>query len=336
MNRKSVILLFLFFAALLHSEEEKAPFQVRIKDIADIERVESLFLTGYGIVTGLAGKGDSKGNALMKKAVRKLLGAYGVEIEESDIESKNCAVVMVNALVEENTKKNGAIDIVISSVGDARSIENGTLMLTELVNRKGEIWAVAQGKIGGAENKNKTSINLRRGARLKKDMSKNMDEKMLSIILKYSDYNTVKNIAEKIESEIKNIEIIRVDDKKITIKILEKYEGDLMNLAAKIENIEVVPAGKAKIVINQKTGVIIIGEKVKIGKIAISYKGLNINIDDSYYGDEKQEQFIINETQNVEDLIDVMKQIGLKTVDIIKIFKSIEESGALYGELILL
>jgi flagellar P-ring protein precursor FlgI len=317
--------------------------QVRIKDIAYLSGIRENQLSGIGLVTGLGGKGDSQGSELLKETLVNLLAHFGITIASSDIKSKNCAVVMVSMELPPFIHPGDRVDVTVSSIGDARSLEEGILLQTNLKAANNRIYAVAQGKvIVSSSNKSvKTVGAIPGGGLIEREIVSTYEQNgIIRIVLRHPDFVTATAVADAIKAGFDQIMVETKDAALIEVAVPDTRKDDIVGFIADVESLTLTPDVSGKVVINPNTGVIIIGENVKIGKVAVSYRDVNVSVSSSYYynddNDEYPDTFVIEDTATVNDLIDVLRAAGLKTDVIIGILQAIQRAGALYGSLIIM
>lgn len=319
---------------------------VRIKDIADFSGIRDNQLVGIGLVTGLAGRGDSQNSEMLKTAIANLVSNFGFRIEADDVRSRNCAVVTVSCRVPPFARPGETADILVSSIGDARTLEGGVLLQTPLKAANGEVYALAQGRILKARSSEgsgqQTVGSIPRGAIIEQEvLSSFLADDSLSILLRHPDFVTASSVGAAIRQNYPDIALRIVDAALIELSIPEQRRSDPVSFIAELESIEVSPEPSNKVVIDSGSGVIIFGEQVRIGTVAVSYQDISVNV--SPYGragagflteDENDNNFVFEQTTTVEDLVQTLRTIGLETEVIIHIVKAIDRAGALYGTLV--
>lgn len=308
---------------------------VRVKDIGYIEGIRENQLVGIGLVTGLAGKGDSSSSEMLKKSISNILNNFGFKISPSEVKSKNSAVVMLTAEIPAFIRPGDRIDVEVSSIADARSLEGGILLQTPLKGANGKIYGVAQGKLE-INKSQKTVGRIHNGAIIEEKMETQFFANgLVSIVLRNPDFITAHAVAEAIKKKYPNLKVESRDASYIEVTVPEFQRKDLVPFIASLESISVKPDSSGKVVIDSDSGVIIMGENVRIGKVAVSYRSAKITV--GYSRNNKNDNsFIMNETTTVNDFVDTLKAIGLKTEAVIAILKAIDRAGALYGELIIM
>jgi flagellar P-ring protein precursor FlgI len=319
---------------------------VRIKDIADLQGIRENQLVGIGLVTGLAGRGDSQNSELLKAAIANLVSNFGFRIDPADVRSRNCAVVTVSCQIPAFARAGESVDILVSSIGDARTLEAGVLLQTPLKAANGEVIALAQGQIftvqAAAGANQRTVGTIPGGAIIEREVvSSFLDDNSLSILLRHPDFVTANSVSAAIRQQYPEIQLQTVDAAMIELSVPDQWQTDPVGFIAELESIQVTPEPSNKVVIDSSTGVIIFGEQVRIGKVAVSYQDISVNVGPYgrapagfLNGEEKEQNFIFDQATTVEQLVDTLKTIGLETESIIHIIKAIDRAGSLYGTLI--
>ena len=313
--------------------------EVRLKDIVYLGGLRDNQLTGLGIVTGLAGRGDSQNSQLLKEAIANLVSHFGFDLNPKDVRSRNCAVVVVTAIVPPFMRPGDNLDVTVTSIGDARSLECGYLLQTPLKAANGQVYAVAQGQLLVLAERTapKTTATIAKGALAEREViSTYLREGRLTLILRQPDFVTANNIKQAILVAFPDVKIEVKDSSCLELVLPENNLSDPAAFIARLQNIKVKPDPAAKVVIDAKSGLIIMGEQVRIGRVAVSYKSTSVAVG-SYYGSNLQESqhFVLEETVAVADFVKAMREIGMPTDVLIELLKAIEAAGALYGILII-
>ncbi|MGR3571027.1 flagellar basal body P-ring protein FlgI [Brevirhabdus sp.] len=342
--------------------------EVRIKDIATFEGVRENQLVGYGLVVGLNGTGDSLRNSpFTRKSIEGMLERLGVgNLSDEQIKTTNTAAVMVTAMLPPFSRLGSPIDVVVSSLGDAGSLRGGTLIVTPLTGADGEVYAVAQGPIavaGFAAQGNAASITegvptvarIENGATVEKEVAfelNNLDSIRLS--LRNPDFTTAVRVAEAIDALLGDNSARALDPTTIEIRMPGKTY--LPAVLADVENLLVVPDSPAKVVIDARSGTIVIGANVRIDRVAVSQGGLTVTVREKpqvsqpnpitiggttvvvprtdVRVNETQSHFTILEGQvSLQRLVDGLNAIGLGATETISILQAIKAAGALYADL---
>jgi flagellar P-ring protein precursor FlgI len=335
-----ILITIAFFLSL------SSAFGARLKDIASVRGVRENQLIGYGVVVGLKGTGDTKAE-FTNKSMARLLDKLGVKLESNEIASKNVAAVIVTATLPGFSKAGNTLDVTVSSIGDAGSLSGGTLIQTPLRAANEQVFAVAQGSvfIGGDGEGHPTSGRIPGGALIERDLASDFtSRKMFRLTLQNPDFTTASRAVLTINKELGGLYASAKDAGTIDIVTPFAYEGRGVELLATIESIEVNPDTKARVVINEKTGTVIIGDKVKISRVAISHGTLSVKVASSGgSGDAKSSKKdksdsgdrvgILDSGASVGDLVQALNKLGVSPKDLITILQSIKAAGALHGDL---
>ncbi|OHD76148.1 MAG: hypothetical protein A2V99_03000 [Spirochaetes bacterium RBG_16_67_19] len=317
---------------------------VRLKDIATLQGIRGNQLVGVGLVTGLAGRGDSSNSALLRNAVANLVSNFGFRISPEEVRSRNCAVVSVSAEVPPFLRPGASIDITVASLGDARSLEGGVLLQTPLKGANGRVYALAQGQVFtiGEGSGTRTVGTIPAGAIAEQEiLSTFVADSRLSLVLKNPDFLTASMVAGAVRQAFPDIQVSPRDAALVELEIPEPLRGDPVGFIARLEAVQVTPDPSNKVVIDAASGIIIFGEQVRIGKVAVSYKDVSVKVGapSAWRAEEnpdKPEQFTLQENTTVEQLVDALRTVGLDTETVIQLIKAIDKAGSLYGTLVIL
>lgn len=325
-----LILIALFVIATLESANA-----ARLKDIANIRGVRENQLVGYGIVVGLKGTGDGK-NEFMSKSMVRMLDKLGMKLDSPDFASKNVAAVIVTATMPAFGKAGNPIDVTVSAIGEASSLQGGTLLQAPLRAANEQVYAVGQGNIvigGDGKDSHLTSGRIPNGAIIERDMTADFaSRKMYRLTLINPDFTTAARSVLTINKELGGHYASAKDAGTIDIITPFAYENRGVELLATIESIDINPDQKARVVVNEKTGTIVIGDKVKISRVAISHGSLSVKVGDGKKGSEEKVA-ILESGVSVGDLVQALNKLGVSPKDLITILQSIKSAGALHGEL---
>jgi flagellar P-ring protein precursor FlgI len=344
----------------------------RIKDIAYVQGVRAQQLLGYGLVVGLNGTGDTQRSTFTLQSVTSMLKRFGITVPQNDLRLRNVAAVMVTASVPGFTKEGGVFDVTVSSLGDATSLQGGNLLMTPLSGIEGQVYASAQGPIsvggmsvraGGSEvRRNHTAAGrIPGGAVLEKSVSVELiKESKVFVVLLQADFTTANRIAEAVNAKFNAKLAIPKDASTVALDVPEEYrpDGKLVEFISVLELLEVNPDVAAKVVINERTGTVIVGLNVSILPVAISHGGLNIEIQStpviSQPGPFSQGQtvatqlttvsagidstsvVVLNGAATVQDVAKSLNALKVSPRDIIAIFQALKEAGALKADLIIM
>ena len=344
----------------------------RIKDIAYLSGSEEEQLIGYGLVVGLAGTGDSHRSAFTVQSVTSMLKRFGITVPQNQLKTKNVAAVMVTATLNSFLKAGAKFDVTVSSLGDAKSLRGGTLLMTPLSEMDGNVYGFAQGpmSVGGYDiqtssqsriSKNHTAAGrVPRGGVLKRSVGKAVDYSSgLSIFLKTPDLTTASNMSSVINSTF-GANTAKADDaSSITVNIPSNMQDNVVKFLSQLESLEVAMDYKAKVVLNERTGTVVAGEHVKIMPVSISHGSLNIDVKSmpivSQPGpfartgrtvffnnlvpearEDSSKTVAINGASNVQEVAAALNSLNVSPQDIISIFQALKESGALVAELVII
>jgi flagellar P-ring protein FlgI len=330
MKKQSLITALLVLAALATGSAEVT---VKVRDISYIDGLKENQVCGYGLVVGLAGTGDTRKSPLTKSSLKNLLKNLGMEGD--DIASANTAAVLVIGRMPAFARVGDRIDVTVSSIGDARSLEGGILVQSPLRGADGAIYAVAQGslsmpKIAGSRRTVRTVAQMNGGAIVERDISPEVVfDNNIFIVLKEWDYSTASSIIKAVAAKYPDSKPAMAKGGKIQI-ILAK-DVSVPEFISSIENIEITPAYRARVVVNERDGTIVTGGEVKISAAMVSKEGLTVEIKET---GKKVAAAELKDSATVKDLVDSLNATGATTADIISILKALENSGALHAELI--
>jgi flagellar P-ring protein precursor FlgI len=263
----------------------------RIKDIASIKGIRPNQLFGYGLIVGLNGSGDKAGTGFTIQGLVNMLERMGVHISAADVKVSNVAAVMVSATLPPFARIGKKIDITLSSIGNAKSLSGGTLLLTPLQGVNGKVYALAQGAVaiggytaggdaGGGVTKNHPTVGrISGGATIEREIPLSiMNKQELTIMLDNPDFNTVTRVADAINTRLEESLATPIDSGTLTLKIPARLQGKVVNLIARIGDLEVTPDNIAKVIVNEKTGTVVIGQNVSIQEVAVAHGNLSIQI----------------------------------------------------------
>lgn len=314
-------------------------FAARIKDVVRIKGVRDNLLIGYGLVVGLKGTGDS-GADVTGKSLLRMFNNMGIKMD-TEVKSKNVASVVVTATFPAFARAGQKIDVHVSSVGDAASLEGGTLLITPLRAGDQQIYAVAQGQMSlgsttDGSAKFATAGRVPAGATVEKELPGEFaNKKALRLSLDDPDFTTVARVARVINTELGGKYATPVDQATIDLIVPFSYDGNAVELMAVLENLTVNTDTRARIVINERSGTVVAGGKVRIKNVALSHGDLSIAVgggNAAKKGGGKKVVEIQN-TTSVTDLVNVLNELGVSPKDLTAIFQALKSAGALEGDL---
>lgn len=367
--RRWLFVLLIAFAATAQA----AP--VRVKEVARVAGVRDNALTGYGLVFGLAGSGDTTRHRATLQSVANALRNFGVNVTEDELASRNVASVIVTAKLPAFAEPGGGLDVQVASSGDARSLTGGTLMLTPLYGPDGRLYAMAQGAIsvGGYQfegltasvQKNHPTVGwIPSGATVEQPSPLRVtgDGRSIGILLNDPDFTNAQRIAEAIRRVSPSATVEAQHAGKVDIRYASP-PGNLVAEIARLENVQVDLQRKPRVVVNERTGTVVAGADVRIGAVSITHGDLRVEISTQYSVSQPQSgiydrtsssigSIVVPETHirteepraavvriaegaTVAELVTALQKLRLSTRDVIGVLQSIKAAGALDGELVI-
>lgn len=310
----------------------------RLKDIANIRGVRSNQLVGYGVVVGLAGTGDSK-SEFTNKSIERMLDRLGVKVAGKDVSSKSVAAVIITANLPPFARSGNKLDITVSTLGDASSLKGGTLVQTPLRAADQQVYAVAQGSLVvgfSGSGVHETVARLPNGAMIERDIGQEFaSRKMFRLTLHNPDFTTAARVVKVVNRELAGKFATALDAGTVDVTSPPPYEGKGVELLAMIESLDINPDQPARVVVNEKTGTVVIGHGVKVSRVAISHGDLTVKVGGEGGGGKKDgdRMMVLEESANVGDIVKAMNKLGVTPKDLITILQSIKAAGALHGDL---
>jgi flagellar P-ring protein precursor FlgI len=345
---------------------------LRAKDLGKVQGWRENVLVGTGIVTGLAGTGDSPGNRAARQALANVLTQFNLTIAPEQVSSRNVAVVVVTASLPAFARAGDTLDVTVTSSGDARSLLGGNLLLTALRAPNGRIHALAQGalSVGGhrydangnvVQKNHPTAGSIPNGATVELEVASLQPQRPthVTFVLNEADYTTASRVVAAIHAQV-GAGLARARDASgIEIEVPAAMQGDTVGFLARIENVSVEPDRRARVVINERTGTVVTGGDVRISRVAISHGDLKISIatqtsvsQPAYLGrtgpgvgtaivsnshldvEEAAGVGYLAGAGTVADLVQSLARMKTSTRDIISILRAVKAAGALHGELV--
>ena len=367
--QRALFILVLATSAALAAGAREAP--MRVKELGKVQGWRENVLVGTGIVTGLAGTGDSPANRTTRQALSNVLSQFSLSVAPDQVNSRNVAVVMVSASLPAFARAGDTMDVTVTSSGDARSLVGGNLLLTALHAPNGRIHALAQGplSVGGhrhdangnvVQKNHPTAGAIPNGATVEVGMAARPAPEQVTFVLNEPDYTTAARIVAAIHAQVAPGIARARDASGIEIDVPGHLRDETVAFLARIENVAVEPDRRARVVINERTGTVVTGGDVRISRIAISHGDLKISIT-SQHG-VSQPAFLgfagrgvstahVTNTQvdvqepndvaflagagTVSDLVQSLARMKTSTRDIISILRAIKAAGALHAELVI-
>lgn len=366
MKKITVFIWLALAAALLVPGPARA---VRLKEMATFEGVRPNQVAGYGLVVGLNGTGDKNNVDFTKQSLANYFKRLDITVNARDIKVKNVAAVMVTADLPPFVKPGGKIDVLVSSMGDATSLQGGTLIMTPLKSVDGQIYAVAQGplSVGGfsvtgqaasVQKNHPTVARIVQGATVEREVPIRWQGKAdLTIKLGQPDFTTAARAAEAINLRLPGAAARPLDASTVKFEVPPVYRGNLALMVAELENLEVEPDAVGKVIIDERTGTVVVGENVKISTVAVAHGNLSVQIregaavsqpgpfaplgaetvavpeTDLSVEEGADQLLLIERATNISDLVRALNAIGVTPRDLIMVFQALKAAGALHGEL---
>lgn len=374
--RKTVATLLIFLSLGMY--QIPAATEARIKDIAHVIGARSNQLAGFGLVVGLNGTGDSTQFILGPQALSNLLERYGITVPPKDMRrAKNMAAVIVNATLPPFSRQGSKIDITVSSLGDATSLQGGVLLQTPLKAADGRVYAVAQGpvSIGGffvkgsaaggtnvAQRNQPTAGRVPNGAIVEREVPFELNQRSsVTLALDQDDFTTAARAADAINKKLSSVEAVggalaqALDSRTIEVKVPAAYTRKLVDFISMLESVSLTTDRAAKVIINEKTGTVILGGDIKISPVSIIHGNFNVTISTTFEvsqpqplakgqtvvtaeetvkaKEERARSLVLREGANVEDVVKGLNAIGTTPRDVIAIIQAIKAAGALNADL---
>lgn len=342
----------------------------RIKDLVSFEGVRQNQLVGYGLVVGLNGTGDVLRNApFTEQSLIAMLERMGVNTRGREMRALNTAAVMVTANLNGFSRTGSRVDVSISSIGDAQDLRGGTLIVTPLFGADGEVYAVAQGSVqisgftagGAAQTVTQgvpTAGRIPNGAVIERELNYSLnDNTSLNISLRSPDFTTARRISYAINQHYGETVSSPLDPATIELSMPDTYPGNMFSFITDIEQLNVAPDQRAKVVVDERSGIIVIGSEVKVSEVAIAQGNLTIRVTETpqvsqpgpfaegaeteivprtevEIEDEAGRKFAILEPGvNLQDLVDGLNALGINPRDMIAILQALKVSGALHADI---
>ncbi|MDY0299989.1 MAG: flagellar basal body P-ring protein FlgI [Trichlorobacter sp.] len=360
----------ILFVLLISAIALPASAATRIKDIASFDGVRDNQLVGYGLIVGLNGSGDSDQTKFPIQSLVNMLERMGVTVNRGDIKIKNVAAVMVTATLPPFAKQGTKLDVTVSSLGDAKTIAGGTLIMTPLKGADNQVYAVAQGSVltnsfafggqGATISKNHpTAGRIADGALVERELPNVLTGKSsVRLNLAQADFTTAARMAAAINQQFPSM-ASSPDGGSVMVQIPDFYAHSPIEFIAQVENIEVVQDVPARVVVNERTGTIVMGDKVKISGVAISHGNLGLTIKEapqvsqpapfSRTGDtvvvpdtamQVEEEIsrlsVLPDANTIGDVVRGLNLLGVTPRDLISILQAIKAAGALQAELVII
>ncbi|MBZ0265082.1 flagellar basal body P-ring protein FlgI [bacterium] len=364
MKRRAYIFVILFLLPL------SSFAQSRIKDLARIDGINSMQLIGYGLIVGLDGSGDSPRALFTNQALKNMLDRFGISLESDRVRVRNVAGVMVTAELPPFAKVGQKIDVIVSSMGDARSLSGGTLLLTPLIGVDENIYGIAQGPVslggfsveeaGVSVSQNMNSVGrIPNGLMVERELTNTLEGlEFFRYALFEGDFTTATRIAEAINSAMGDSIARAIDPVSVEVQVAPEFSGGAMAMISMTESITVTTDQRARVIVNERTGTVAIGGNVKLSNVAITHGALSISIVSTpavsqpgpfspgrtvqdrvsqiNVQQEGTKVTVIPESNSIADVASALNSLGVTPRDIISIFQALKQAGALQAELVII
>lgn len=343
----------------------------RLKDLASIKGARSNQLVGYGLVVGLDGTGDGAGTRFTVQSLVNMMERMGIHSLPGQVRVNNVAAVMITADLPPFARVGSRIDVLVSSVGDASNLQGGTLLLSPLKGADNNIYALAQGPLllggfaaggaagGGVQKNHPTVARIPGGATIEREIPFQFNSlNELTISLNNPDFTTALRVAGAINREIAPDLAVPSDAGTVKVRVPDAFRGNLVPLMAELEQIRVQPDNRARIVLAERTGTVVMGDNVRIAPVAVAHGNLSVQIKerigvsqplpfargetvvtpdtDITVTEERQQLLYVPEGADLGEVVNALNAIGVSPRDLITILQAIRASGALYADLELL
>jgi flagellar P-ring protein precursor FlgI len=360
-------ILLLAALSLVGAEVRETKIESRLREVARLQGVRGNQLLGYGLVVGLNGTGDKDQTKFTVQSLTNLMARQGISINPATVKVKNVAAVMITAELPPFARPGQRIDVTVSSTGDAASLAGGTLLMATLQGPDNQVYAVAQGPMlvggfsaaaGGASvtKNHPTAGRIPDGGVVEREVPGNFnDHTFLRYSLQEEDFTTAVRITHAINQELGELSARALDSRTVEVAIPAEFQGRLVELVARLENLPIQLQNKARVVVNEKTGTVIMGSEVKIGAVSIVQGGLSILVTavpqvsqpqplsagktvatdkkDIKAEDDKVKSLTIQPGTSVGKLAEMLNSIGITPRDLVAILQAIKDAGALNAEL---
>src|SRR5271165_4809563 len=343
------------------------PVVIKIRDLTTVEGVRENPLLGYGMVVGLAGTGDRRQTVFTTQTLASILQRLGAQIPASSVRVNNVAAVFVTASLPPFARPGSEVDVTVSSIGDAKSIEGGLLLLTPLYGADGQVYAAAQGPVavggysagGGGNSKQLNHPTVGRipaGGRVERSLGFDFSHLTpVNLLLREPDFSTAGEISDAINREFAHEVASARDGGRIEVNPAATGLTNLTTVLAKIENIAVAVHRRARVVVNERTGTVVMGQDVRLGAVSILHGNFSIEVSTAYAllqpsplaaiqtevvpetklkaTEAPARNVELSEGASVEQLVTRLQAIGATARDVISILQAIKSAGALEAEL---
>lgn len=364
-----VVAAAVWLSATATPSAKHAP-QARLKDIAQLQGMGTTPLLGYGLVVGLNKTGDKRQTLFTTQTLANLLTRMGIQVPAEEMKIENTASVLVTAELPSAARSGQRIDVLASSIGDARSLQGGTLLLTPLHDERGDIVAIAQGPLsiggfGGGTGTTNVQVNhltvgrVPAGGLVQATAAAPAAMTELTLVLHEPDFSTAARVADALNEEFRARVAKAADSSSVTVTVPDDYRDQVPQLMARLEAVTVRPDAAARVVINERTGTVVVGYGVTLGPAAVAHGSLSVHISTKFEVSQPQpfskngETVVVpnetvelkegaarlvqlNEGATLEAVTRALNALGATPRDIIAILQALKAAGALRAELVIL
>ena len=368
---RKYVLIFTLCLFIMTVTGGQSTVKVRVKDIAEIQGIHEAYLFGTGLVVGLNGTGDSK-NQLTTQYLTNMIERMGVSVSPSAIKAKNVAVVTIDAYLPPFAKSGSRIDVRVSSMHDAKSLQGGMLIatpLTDVMDMSKQLYAMAQGQIsvggfsfgagGESTQKNHPTVGyVPGGAVVRKEMRVELiEDEDLVLVLYRADFTTVSNLVGAINESFEQDIAAAVDGGTVNVKIPPEYKNNPVGFISQVGQVTLEVDTSATVVIDERTGTIVIGANVKISPVAVTHGNIQVEVinqtgvsqplplsegettivqeSELNVSEEAGPLRVLPESTSIREVVDALNALGATPRDLIVILQNIERQGALHAKLII-
>ena len=342
----------------------------RIKDIVDFQGVRDNMLVGYGLVVGLNGTGDKlKDGHFTKQSLQSMLNRLGIKPTAAGLDSKNVAAVMVTATLPPFSDKGTRLDVTVSSLGDAKSLLGGTLLVTPLLGADGNVYVVSQGQVavggfsaGGAGTTVTkgvpTSARIANGGIVERQIDFDLSGmKTVNLSLRNPDFTTARRIAQAVNAFLGTSAAVSTDPNTVRVTVPDSYQGRAVDMMTDIEQLRIEPDQMARVIIDEQSGIIVMGENVRLSTVAVAQGNLTIRITETpqvsqpgpfsatgttttvprtavaVTQDAGSQLAVLQDGVSLQQFVNALNALGIGPRDMITILQAIKAAGALQAEI---
>ena len=357
---------FLLFAALAAAASDAGA--ARLKDITHIEGVRNNQLIGYGLVVGLDKSGDDQKINFTLQSLTSMLSRMGIKVDPAEIKARNVAAVVVTANLPPFAQPGSTIDVSVASIGNAKTLQGGVLLMTPLRAADGQVYAMAQGPLmlggysfaggsGTSVQKNHPTVGrIPGGAIIEQEVKFDINGRSSIVLsLMQQDFTTATRIADVVNASLSGPYALATNASAVAVRVPDEYQARVVELIAQIEGLNVQPDRRAKVVMNERTGTVVMGSEVRISTIAIAHGSLKVHISESTNVsqpgafskgkttttqesavkavEEAADMAIVKQGVTIGDVVMALNAIGVSSRDLIDILQTIKAAGALEADL---